>query len=190
MTALVYQVVWTRPLQLIFGSSIYAVSAILTTFLAGSALGSYLFRNRADNAKNPLLLFATLELGIGLFGLLLPLLFQAVNSAYFFIASVPSLQFLQFALVFIVLIIPSTLFGATWPVVHRAYVDGDKIGKDAGKLYSFNSFGSFLGPLAAGFMLIPLLGIFTTSMLIAALNILIAVMIFAYIRSIGGKHGA
>lgn len=183
-----YQVVWTRPLQLIFGSSIYAVSAILTTFLAGSALGSYLFRNKADNAKNPLFLFASLELGIGLFGLLLPFLFQVVNSAYFFIASVPSLQFLQFALVFIVLIIPSTLFGATWPVVSKAYVDGNKIGKDAGKLYSYNSLGSFLGPLAAGFMLIPLLGIFTTSILIASLNILIAAALFAYVKGIGGKH--
>jgi len=47
MAALIYAVVWTRPLSLIFGSTVYAVSTMLTAFLAGFALGSYLFRNIA-----------------------------------------------------------------------------------------------------------------------------------------------
>ena len=53
MTALIYEIVWARPLQLIFGSTIYAVSTILTTFFIGFAFGSYIFRNLADNAKEP-----------------------------------------------------------------------------------------------------------------------------------------
>src|SRR3989344_3568899 len=70
MTALIYEVTWIRPLQLIFGSTIYAVSTMLTSLLIGFALGSYLFRNKADEAKSPILLFAKLELGIGLYGLI------------------------------------------------------------------------------------------------------------------------
>ena len=67
-TALVYEIVWSRPLQIIFGSTIYAVSTILTTFFVGFALGSYVLRNVADNSKNPVKLFAMLQLGIGLYG--------------------------------------------------------------------------------------------------------------------------
>ena len=53
-TALVYEVVWSRPLQLIFGSTIYAVSTILTTFFIGFALGSFIFRNISDKTKEVL----------------------------------------------------------------------------------------------------------------------------------------
>ena len=53
MAALIYEVVWTRPLSLIFGSTVYAVSTMLTAFLAGFALGSYLFRNIAVEFSSP-----------------------------------------------------------------------------------------------------------------------------------------
>ena len=64
LTALIYEVVWTRPLQLIFGSTIYEVSSMLTTFFVGFAVGSYLFRNIADNTKHHISLFAALVSGI------------------------------------------------------------------------------------------------------------------------------
>jgi len=190
MTALIYEIVWIRPLQLIFGSTIYAVSTMLTTFFVGFALGSYLFRNLADRSKNPAILFVALELGIGLYGLIILYLFGILPSIYLSLENIPGHQFLQFALIFLVLIIPTTLFGATWPVVSKAYVNLDKLGKDVGTLYSSNSFGAFLGPLAAGFILIPLLGIRTTSISVAILNILIAITIFVISRKKGGIHEA
>ena len=176
-TALIYEVVWARPLQLIFGSTIYAVSTILTTFFAGFALGSYLFRNFADNSKNPLKLFALIELGIGLYGLIILWLFKSLPSIYLLIANNSGIQFIQFVLLFLVLIIPATLFGATWPIVTKAYSKEESIGKDSGNLYAFNSLGSFLGPIIAGFSLIPILGIKTTSILIAFLNMSIGTLI-------------
>src|SRR3989338_7800165 len=156
MTALIYEVAWVRPLQLIFGSTVYAVSAMLTSLLIGFALGSYAFRNIADEAKSPILLFAMLELGIGLYGLSILQLFKLLPSIYLSI-STSSLQFLQFGLCFIILVIPAVLFGGTWPVINKAYVG--ELGKDVGKLYSFNSLGAVIGSIAAGFILIPLLGI-------------------------------
>ncbi len=83
MTALIYEVVWTRPLQLIFGSTIYAVSTILTAFFAGFTLGSYVFRNLADNAKSALKLFAIIEFLIGIYGLIILGLFKIIPTLYF-----------------------------------------------------------------------------------------------------------
>ena len=177
MTALIYEVVWTRPLQLIFGSTIYAVSTILTTFFIGFALGAYAFMNLADKIKNPVFLFAILELGIGLYGLvkILPLIYLSLTE-------MPGIQLIQFFILFLILIIPTTFFGATWPVVNKIYIQHDRLGKDAGKLYSFNSFGSFMGSLAAGFLLIPFLGIKATAILVVSINIFIAITIFIFSR--------
>ena len=175
-TALVYEIVWARPLQLIFGSTIYAVSTILTTFFVGFTLGSYAFRNLADRIKNPEKLFAFLELGIGLYGLIILGIFKITMSIYLAL----EIPVLQFTILFLIIIIPATLFGAAWPVVNKIYININDLGKDAGKLYSFNSFGAFFGSIAAGFILLPLLGITKTGILAASLNILIALAIFFY----------
>jgi spermidine synthase len=188
MTALIYEVVWTRPLQLVFGSTIYAVSTMLTTFMIGFVIGAYFFRNLADRTRNPALLFAGLEFGIGLYGLVIIFLFKALPSVYLSMLGMPGFQFLQFILCFFVLITPATLFGATWPVVNKAYAKLEKLGKDTGLLYSLNSLGAVVGSIAAGFLLIPLLGIMRTSFFAASLNLLIAIIIFIYWRR-GDKSG-
>src|SRR3989338_2070407 len=182
MTALMYEVVWTRPLQLIFGSTIYAVSAMLTTLLFGFALGAYIFRNLADRAERPAMIFAALELGIGLYGFIILSLFEILPSIYLGLLEVPGFQFVQFILSFGVLIIPATLFGGTWPMVNAAYSSLEKLGKDTGMLYSWNSAGAACGSIAAGFILIPVFGIAKTSIIAAFLNVLIALLVFVFIR--------
>jgi spermidine synthase len=182
MAALIYEVVWTRPLQLVFGSTVYAVSTMLTTFMVGFTLGSYIFRNKADKSENPALLFSILEFGIGLYGLAIIPLFKILPSVYLSLLFVPGFQFLQFVLCFLVLIIPATLMGAIWPVINKAYVNLEKLGKDTGILYSFNSFGSVFGSLAAGFVLMPLLGVIKTSLFASSLNFLVAALIFIFVR--------
>jgi spermidine synthase len=186
MSALIYEIVWTRPIQLIFGSTIYAVSTILTSFMFGFALGSYSFRNIADKARNPLFIFAGIELTIGLYGFFVLGLFKILPSIYLFALNLPGFQFLQFILVFAVIIIPATLFGATWPIINKAYSNMEQLGGDTGLLYSLNSLGAVIGSLAAGFLLIPLFGIKKTSLLAASLNLLIAILIFVYLK--GGKN--
>jgi len=181
-TALIYEVAWIRPLQLIFGSTIYAISTILTSFMFGFALGSYTHRDLADNVKNPALLFAGLQLGIGLYGLIAPFLFAILPSIYFSLLNLPLIQFIQFFLIFLVIIIPATLFGATWPVMTKTYSTLNDLGEDSAKLYSFNSLGAVLGSLSSGFLLIPLLGITKTSFLAASLNLLTALIIFIKFR--------
>ncbi|HIH39247.1 TPA: hypothetical protein HA219_00780 [Candidatus Woesearchaeota archaeon] len=179
-TALIYEVVWSRPLQLIFGSTIYAVSTILTTFFAGFALGSFLFRDYADNVKNPARLFGLIQLGIGFYGLIILWLFKLLPSIYLPLAIPPGIQFIQFTLLFSIIIIPATLFGATWPIINRAYVRKEELGKNSGRLYAVNSFGSCLGSLAAGFVLMPLLGIKNTSILAVLTNISLGIIVLIY----------
>ncbi len=177
MTALIYEVVWSRPLQLIFGSTIYAVSTILTTFLAGFGIGAYIFGNIADNSKNELRLFSMLELGIGIYGLGIFYLFSIASSIY--LNTNVQQNLLLFTLIFLVLIIPATLFGAIWPVVNKAYVRLSWVGKDVGLLYAVNSFGAALGPIMAGFILTPFIGIKFTSIIASVVNILIAIALYA-----------
>lgn len=176
MAALIYEVVWVRPLSLIFGASIYAFSVILAAFLTGFALGSWAIRKYADRTKEPLELFSFLELGIGIYGILIIFIFRALPALDF-----P--QIFQFVLIFALLIIPASLMGATWPVVHRAFIkEYENVGKGVGSLYSVNSLGSMGGSILAGFLLIPFLGVLKTSLLAGLINISAAFLIFTYIR--------
>ena len=182
MSALIYEVVWARQLQLIFGSTIYAVSTILTTFFVGFAFGAFIIRNYADRTENPLKIFGLLQLGIGLYGLIILWLFKFLTLVYLPLIKIQGAQFVQFTIILLVLIIPTTLFGAIWPVISKNYINLNLLGEDTGKLYSFNSFGAGIGSVLAGFVLIPLLGIRMTSIFVACLNIIIAVIIFVKIK--------
>ena len=57
---LVYQVLWTRQLALVFGVTTYAVSTVLATFMGGLALGSYLIGRFVDRTRNPIMVYAIL----------------------------------------------------------------------------------------------------------------------------------
>lgn len=78
-TGLIYEVLWTRQLALIFGVTTYAVSTVLATYMGGLALGSYLVGRQVDRVRDPLRLYAVLEAGIGLYALLVPFLFAALR---------------------------------------------------------------------------------------------------------------
>src|SRR3972149_6027810 len=75
ITGLVYEIAWTRILTLVFGHTVHAVSTVLAAFMGGLALGSYLFGRLADRVRRPLVLYAILELGVGLYALAVPSLF-------------------------------------------------------------------------------------------------------------------
>jgi spermidine synthase len=189
MAALIYEVVWTRPLSLIFGSTIYAVSTMLSAFMGGLALGSFISSKYADDLKNPLYTFALLEIGIGIYGLLMIWLFNLLPYPYLWVwnnfnLSFGVFSFVQFILVFLVLLIPTTLMGATWPVVNKAYIKHfEKLGKGTGTLYSVNSFGAIIGSWAAGFILIPWLGIKGSSIFAATINLIVGLTIFTLSKS-------
>ena len=81
-TGLVYEVTWTRLLSTIFGSNTYAVTSVLAAFMGGLAIGSYVIGRYVERKKNPLLIYAFLEIGIGVIALLIPLIFSLLDLFY------------------------------------------------------------------------------------------------------------
>src|SRR5262245_35768494 len=121
---LVYEVVWLRMLILVFGSTQLAVGTILTAFMMGLALGSFLLGRMIDVRGVPLRVYGWLELLIGLYALAVPALFAGLVPIYRVIWSAFAPDFwifslLRFLFVVMVLIVPTTLMGGTLPVLSK-----------------------------------------------------------------------
>lgn len=181
---LIYEVVWTRMLTQIFGNTTYAIATVLAAFMAGLAVGSYLFGRIADRGRDDFLLYGVLEAGIGAYGLSVPWLFKLGQFAYIPLFRVnessPFLfNLLLFFLCFILLVFPTLLMGATLPVLSRFFVRSfAHLGRRVGDLYATNTLGAVLGTGLAGYYLIPTFGMRKTVYLAAALNLAIAALIF------------
>ncbi len=180
---LIYQVVWTRMLTQIFGNTTYAIATVLSAFMAGLAIGSYIFGQIADRSKNDFLLYGILEAGIGVYGFVVPWFFAmaqkiygpifGLNESYPFIFNL-----LLFCLSFVLLVFPTLLMGATLPVLSRFFVRSfADFGRRIGDLYATNTLGAVIGCAAGGFLLIPGLGMRMTVYVAAAVNLVIGLVI-------------
>lgn len=185
--ALVFEVIWTRYISLIYGSSIYSFTIVLISVLLGFALGSLLISRFLNKFRDKFVLFSLIELFIGLTALLSTLLFPYlekwflqlfynINSYFLFI-------FLLSLTCFFILLIPAALMGMTLPVLGSIYLSDLKIGTSIGKLFSFNSFGAIFGSLLAGFFIIPHFGLVQSSIFAALVYIIIAILFVYYFIS-------
>ncbi|MBM3319201.1 MAG: fused MFS/spermidine synthase [Candidatus Eisenbacteria bacterium] len=186
---LLYQVVWSRSLTLLFGSTTLAVSTVITAFMAGLAAGSFLFGRVADRGRKALLLYAALEVGIAATALLFPFFLEAMKPVQLFLHRNLHGSYLlfpasRFLLCFAGLIVPTALMGGTLPVITRFFVkERETLGGDVGALYSLNTFGAMAGCAAAGFFLIPALGTQGVVWLAVGLNLLAALGALVVSRS-------
>jgi len=196
LSSLIYEVLWMRMLILIFGSTTFAISTVLTAFMGGLALGSYLFGRFIDRAKRPVPIYGILETGIGIYALLVPTIFASLIPLYQWVWQVFHLSFylfslMQFVLVTLVLIVPTTLMGATLPILGKYYsTRRDKLGWTIGTLYAVNTLGGILGTFLSGFFLLPTLGVWMTTFLAASLNLLIGIIVLLLVRTRGVKQKA
>ncbi|HMK66172.1 MAG TPA: fused MFS/spermidine synthase, partial [Thermodesulfobacteriota bacterium] len=188
-SGLLYEVLWLRMLILIFGSTTLAVSTVLTSFMGGLALGSFLFGRLMDSRKRPLFYYGLLEGVIGLYALLIPWIFSLLIPAYRglweqFHPNFYSFTMMQFLLVSVVLVIPTTCMGATLPILSKWAVFQEKsLGVTIGRLYALNTFGAVMGTALSGFFLLPHWGVYKTLGVAVFVNILVALIIFALNRS-------
>ncbi|MBI2455692.1 MAG: fused MFS/spermidine synthase [candidate division NC10 bacterium] len=178
--ALVAEVAWTRGLTLVLGSSTYAFTIMLVTFLTGIAGGSLLMARLVAPASDLQWSLALLQAGIGLGSLLgahffagLPLLYL-----YLFQASSGSPTLLVaslFALAGLVMLAPALLMGAVFPVVVQLLGgSGRGAGAQVGLAYAGNTVGAVLGAFLAGFVLVPTIGIAGTLTLGVGLSLALA----------------
>jgi spermidine synthase len=168
LTGLAYELVWIRLLVLVFGSTQFAVTTVLTTFMTGLALGSLVFGRVSERTVNPIRLYGVIEIGIGLYCLASPMIFDAMRSIYlahFFSVDKLSAGFdpAQFALSFFGLIIPTTLMGGTLPVIVKHLTDpGGCIGRQTALAYALNTLGAVAGCLLTGLLSLYVLGVKAT----------------------------
>jgi spermidine synthase len=180
---LMHQVVWAKLLASLIGTTAHAQAVVLAVFMGGLALGSVLFGRRVDRLGSPLRTYVVLEVLIAVYCLLLPLLLQATQSGYILLAGYffesPSFTFtLRFSLAFLLILLPAVLMGGTLPVLCRQLVTGvEQTQKYVASLYSLNSFGAVLGAATAGFVTLPLFGIYVSLVIAALLNLAAAALL-------------
>lgn len=162
---LVYEVAWIRQAALLFGSTTFAVSAVLAVFFLGLAIGAYLFGRIGQRTSRPLILFAYIEIGLGLLALISPYAFDFADFlygiAYSLLSDAPFLRFTtRLLLVALVVLPPTVLMGGTLPLFCRQYSrNSGTIARAVGLLYGVNTLGAALGCAAAGFVFLPDLGL-------------------------------
>ena len=191
-SSLIYQVVWTRMLVLVFGATTFATSTVLAIFMGGLALGSFAAGRVSDRVRRPLLWYGVLEAIIGIWALLTPLLFTAATPVYKLIwlhthASVLPFSLLRFVCTGLILIVPTTCMGATLPLLSRYVADElNTIGSRVGTLYSTNTLGAVAGALVTGFVILPMYGISASIAIGAAINffLLFAVLTANFYRNL------
>ena len=186
---LAYEVVWLRLLVLVFGSAHFAVTAVLTAFMAGIGLGALVAGRWVDRAaRHPLAVYGLLEIGIGLSALAVPVLIDGIRpivaslpiavGATFYVGSL-----VRFLLSLAVLIVPTMLLGGTLPVLGRLVRGAEGgAGRGVATLYAVNVAGAVLGVLATGFVLLPLAGAALTGAAAAAVNVALGVAALAAAR--------
>ena len=192
-SGLVFEVIWTRMLTLVFGASTPAISTVLSAFMGGLALGSFIFGRFADRLKFPILTYAAMEAGVGVFSLLIPVIVRGVYPPVsHWITNHGGNRFdvftlLRFVVVALVLLPPTTLMGATLPLLAKHFVkQGGRLGQRVGALYSVNTFGAVAGTFLAGFFLLPGIGLAWTNALAACTNLTLAALIVIFRKPLLG----
>ncbi len=190
ISGLTLEVVWTRMLEHVFGATTLAVSTVLTCFMGGMALGSWVFGRFADRLRHPLLVYAGAEGVVGVAALFIPLiiegLYPGLNRSM--VANLANnfwlLSLVRFGLVAIVLIVPTTCMGATLPLLSRHFMTSEaqmgRVGSRIGVLYTVNTLGAVGGVFLTTFALLPSIGLSATNRTAASINLCLALCIFVF----------
>lgn len=173
---------WLRLLALVFGVTVYAASTVLAGFMAGLGVGSFAAGRLATRITRPLAAFGIAEALVGITAFVSPIVLDALTRLWVTIHpslpdSLPVITVIRFVVAFLVLIVPTSLMGATLPlVIKSAVAREERIGGRIGLLYAINTTGAIVGALFAGFYLISEVGVELSFRLAALSNIVIGVI--------------
>jgi spermidine synthase len=184
---LMYEVVWSRQLVLVFGNTTQAVSTILTGFFGGMAIGSFVGGRIADRVRSPLRLYGAIELVLVVVVLATPITFRLLHEVYrgaygSLEGHAELLALVRFALAVLALAPATILMGATLPTLTRQLTGDAHLSSAFGRLYAANTVGAILGTLAAGLVLIELLGLTGTLLVGAGCSAIAGVVAIALSR--------
>jgi spermidine synthase len=182
--ALIYEVVWFQLLQLVIGSSAISLAVLLGTFMGGMCIGSFLLPRYIRANEHPLKVYAYLELGIGVLGLLILFGMPVLSSIYTAWGGSG-----VFGLVFrgvaasICLLPPTILMGATLPAMSRWVETSPQGVAWLGYFYGGNTGGAVIGSLLAGFYLLRVHDMATATYVAVALNVFVGALALLVART-------
>src|SRR4051812_44024841 len=169
--ALVYEVTWTRMLTLQLGHTVAAASTVLAAFMGGLAVGASI-AGALPGSKTSLRTYAILEVVVAAAALLLPFALgasvPALAWAYADGSAAARFAVVRVAISLALLGVPAAAMGATFPIAANWFA---RDAADTGVLYALNTAGAAAGAIAAGFFLIPAIGLRATTWIGAALNL-------------------
>jgi spermidine synthase len=177
IAGLIYQVVWSRLLNEIFGVTVYAVTTVLATFLGGLALGGFILGRVADRRRNPLAFYGWLEIGSGVLALIGTWIVRGlepwhIQAAARFAPDSVALIGVRVLLGAIVILPPTFLMGGTLPAITRVFVDRiRRLGRELSFLYAINTLGAVVGTLLSAFLMIRLIGLHPTLWVAVVVNL-------------------
>src|SRR6266480_1985610 len=186
--ALIFETLWLRLSGLAFGNSTWAAALILSSFMAGLALGNALAASSRIRRWRPLHFYAVLELVVAFFGCTivfgLPVLGDFMPPAWQTLWNYqPTLLGLRFAVSFLILLVPTTAMGLTLPVIiEEPLLRETEFGRAIGFLYGSNTLGAMLGAVLGEAYLIGAFGLYGTSLAAAAAVCIAAVIALAVAR--------
>lgn len=172
---LIYQVVWTQDLVLIFGDTTLAIVTTVSAFLAGLGIGSLVGAAVGARLRRALAMYGLLEITVGCLALLMPLAFGVIatvfRSAYLSL-SPTEVALIRFGLAFVALAPVTILMGMSLPLLTRHLVREDPdVGDRIARLYGLNTLGAVVGSLTSGYLLIELIGLRDTTLVAVGLNL-------------------
>ncbi len=166
-TGLMYQVLWTRFMGGIIGNTHFSITIVVAVFMGGLAIGSYAGGRVADRASRPFRLYGWITVAAGIACLLVPFAAHIGRPIFGFLygyyegrPEAPLLLTARIVFCAALLLVPTTLMGATLPALARYFTRRlDEVGSTVGMLYTVNTLGAVFGAAFAGFAAIPLLGL-------------------------------
>jgi spermidine synthase len=177
--ALIYEIVWFQLLQIVIGASAVSLGLLLAAYMGGMCLSSAFFARVVAARHHPLRVYALLELGIGVFGLLELFGVPWVGRLYVAGASEGMIGLtLRGMVAGICLLPPTMLMGASLPAISRWAQGSTELASRLGYLYSANIAGSVFGCLLAGFYLLRTFDMAVATYVAVVLNFLVAAAAF------------
>ena len=175
--ALIYEIVWFQLLQLSIGSSAVSLGVLLGIYMGGMCLGSLLLPKYLNRRTHPLRVYAMLEIGIAVFGIIVLFAVPIVGRIYTSIAGTGQVNLILRAIVAAICLLPPTLLmGATLPAIARWVETTPKGVSWLGYFYGGNLAGAVAGSLLAGFSLLRVYDMPTATGVAVALNVLVSLL--------------
>jgi spermidine synthase len=189
--SLALEVVWTRQLRLVFGSTTLAASTILVAYMLGLGIGGLVGGRVAGRLRDGVRAYGWMEIAIGVYALAVPWLLLALphlDRGLLHGLSFWPAMLCRFAVALLLLLVPTVLMGATLPILVAALVRRDpRVARSTGLLYGLNTLGAVAGVFLATFVLFPTLGLARTNAFGALLDVAVGVVALV---AVAGRVGA